>query len=358
MMMRMPVRAPGPTTKACTPRCFSHISSHCCVSRGTTEAMPTSSIASSSRRPCSEKNPCSRPAISSLVRWRTVARRHSLVISPAVRDADVRLGVADVHGEQHVRPPRRGRGRATGPRREGAHRDDVHAGLGQLAHALEAHAAGDLDESASRDERHGLADRGRVHVVEQDDRDAGGESLLELRRACRPRPRGCARAPRRRAQPPRPPRTPPAAATWLSLIIAPSNRPKRCGVPPPCTTACFSRARRPGVVLRVAAMRAVVPLVSATYRAVSVATPERRQRKLRPVRSAARMLANGPRTLGQRGAGDERLAVGHDRLRAAAPGPPARRSRQTPRGPTARPPLAPRRRATPGPGNTAPARSP
>src|SRR5450756_3225357 len=64
--------------------------------------------------------------------------------------------------------------------------------------------------------------------------------------------------------------------------MAPSNRPKRCGVPPPCTTARFSRARRPGVVLRVAAMRAVVPAVSATYRAVSVATPERRQRKLRP----------------------------------------------------------------------------
>ena len=61
---------------------------------------------------------------------------------------------------------------------------------------------------------------------------------------------------RRRPPPPRRRRR----ATWLSLIIAASKSPKRCGRPPPWTTACFSRARRPGVVLRVAAMRALVPV--------------------------------------------------------------------------------------------------
>ncbi len=41
--------------------------------------------------------------------------------------------------------------------------------------------------------------------------------------------------------------TPPAARTWLSLIIAASNRPKRCGRPPPWTTASLlegAQARR------------------------------------------------------------------------------------------------------------------
>ena len=48
-------------------------------------------------------------------------------------------------------------------------------------------------------------------------------------RACRPRPRAGGRARGRRAPRATAAATPPAAATWLSLIMAPSNSPKRCG---------------------------------------------------------------------------------------------------------------------------------
>src|SRR5882672_11489577 len=45
--------------------------------------------------------------------------------------------------------------------------------------------------------------------------------------------------------------TPPAAATWLSLIRIASHRPWRWLCPPPARTAARSRNRSPGVVLRV-----------------------------------------------------------------------------------------------------------
>ena len=46
---------------------------------------------------------------------------------------------------------------------------------------------------------------------------------------------------------------------WLSLIIATSYRPMRLLVPPPQRTAYFSRARSPGVVLRVSSTVRPVP---------------------------------------------------------------------------------------------------
>src|SRR4051794_10481554 len=64
--------------------------------------------------------------------------------------------------------------------------------------------------------------------------------------------------------------------------------------PPPAATAAFSSARRPGVVLRVSRMRAPLPATASTKRAVSVATPERWPRKLRPTRSAASSARAGP----------------------------------------------------------------
>src|SRR5659263_454784 len=50
-------------------------------------------------------------------------------------------------------------------------------------------------------------------------------------------------------------RTPPAASTWLSLTSAASDSDIRWLTPPPQRTAYFSRARRPGVVLRVSRIR-------------------------------------------------------------------------------------------------------
>ena len=54
-----------------------------------------------------------------------------------------------------------------------------------------------------------------------------------------------------------PARPRPRSAMWLSLISTASSRPKRWLMPPPQRTAYFSKARRPGVVLRVQTMRAL-----------------------------------------------------------------------------------------------------
>ena len=56
--------------------------------------------------------------------------------------------------------------------------------------------------------------------------------------------------------------TPPASAMWFSLMRIASKRPARWLVPPPSTTAAFSRPRRPGVVLRVS--RTVAPPPAST----------------------------------------------------------------------------------------------
>ena len=67
--------------------------------------------------------------------------------------------------------------------------------------------------------------------------------------------------------------TPPASATWLSLISIASSRPKRWLAPPPSRTASFSRMRRPGVVLRVQTILALWPSIASASERVAVATP-------------------------------------------------------------------------------------
>ena len=66
---------------------------------------------------------------------------------------------------------------------------------------------------------------------------------------------------------------PPAVRTarWLSLSITASESPKRWLCPPPHVTACFSSARRPGVVLRVShtRVRVMVPAGSLFARSTS-----------------------------------------------------------------------------------------
>src|SRR5690242_21830507 len=66
----------------------------------------------------------------------------------------------------------------------------------------------------------------------------------------------------------------PAASLWLSLIIATSYRPIRLFVPPPARTEYFSRARRPGVVLRVSRTVAPVPSSRWAQSHVWLATPD------------------------------------------------------------------------------------
>ncbi len=89
--------------------------------------------------------------------------------------------------------------------------------------------------------------------------------------------------------------TPPAATTWLSLTSAASDSAMRWFWPPPARTAYFSRARRPGVVLRVSRTRTPVPSTASTQRRVSVATPDRWQSRLSALRSAVSRARTGPR---------------------------------------------------------------
>ena len=83
---------------------------------------------------------------------------------------------------------------------------------------------------------------------------------------------------------------------WLSLTRMPSESEPRWFTPPPARTAAFSRARRPGVVLRVSRMRAW-PAAARTKRRVMLATPERWHRKFRAVRSAESTDGSGPSTV-------------------------------------------------------------
>ncbi len=80
--------------------------------------------------------------------------------------------------------------------------------------------------------------------------------------------------------------TPPAAITWLSLTRAASDSDMRWLAPPPQRTAYFSRARSPGVVLRVSRTVALVPSSASAQARVAVAMPDSRPSRLSALRSA------------------------------------------------------------------------
>mmetsp|Transcript_4905 Transcript_4905/g.12023 ORF Transcript_4905/g.12023 Transcript_4905/m.12023 type:complete len:298 (-) Transcript_4905:171-1064(-) len=92
--------------------------------------------------------------------------------------------------------------------------------------------------------------------------------------------------------------TPPAAVTWLSLIIIMSYSPMRWLCPPPMSTAHLSSSRSPGAVLRVSRILGECPpaVAAATMARVAVAIPDMRCMKLSATRSATRMDAAGPHT--------------------------------------------------------------
>ena len=90
--------------------------------------------------------------------------------------------------------------------------------------------------------------------------------------------------------------TPPAAATWLSLIKAASPSPIRWLRPPPHRTAYFSSTRSPGVVFLVSRTTAPVPSIASAQALVAVAIPDRWVRKLSIVRSAPSTAGAGPLT--------------------------------------------------------------
>ena len=105
--------------------------------------------------------------------------------------------------------------------------------------------------------------------------------------------------------------TPPAAATWLSLMRIASHSPARWLWPPPARTAARSSERSPGVVLRVSSRVTFGNGASASaYRRVSVAMPERRCRKLRAVRSPVSREPSGPTTFATSSSASSRAPSG------------------------------------------------
>ncbi len=84
--------------------------------------------------------------------------------------------------------------------------------------------------------------------------------------------------------------------------------------PPPASTAAFSNARRPGVVLRVSRILAPVPSTALTNRRVRVATPDSRWRKFSATRSAVRIPPARPRTVSTVSPADQGSAVAVLRL--------------------------------------------
>ena len=117
---------------------------------------------------------------------------------------------------------------------------------------------GRLGDRPAADHRDRAAQVVERHVVEQHGVDAGAQRLVELGQRVDLDLDLDEMADMRRARAGSPRATPPATATWLSLISTASSRPKRWLAPPPARTAYFSSERRPGVVLRVQTMRAFV----------------------------------------------------------------------------------------------------
>src|SRR2546426_730798 len=101
---------------------------------------------------------------------------------------------------------------------------------------------------------------------------------------------------------------------WFSLISTASWRPMRWLRPPPAATAAFSSDRSPGVVLRVSRIAVPVPATACTKRAVSVATPERWESRLSPVRSAASSARAGPLTTATSTGTESRHSLRWDKL--------------------------------------------
>ena len=88
-------------------------------------------------------------------------------------------------------------------------------------------------------------------------------------------------------------------ARWLSFTRTMSDSEPRWLAPPPARTAAFSRARSPGVVLRVSQtwVAGLAAATASTSSRVALATPDRWHRKFSAVRSAVSRVRSGARTV-------------------------------------------------------------
>ena len=152
-----------------------------------------------------EKTPTSRPAISSAGAVAHGGDAPVVHHAAVLHEADDRLRVADVDGEQHRVTPCPYRCPPSGRRSSGAHRDDVHAGGGEIAHVCRVTPPETSTTAPAADELDRRAHLSEGHVVQHDDRDATVERLLDLGerldlhldevRVAQPRPHALARRP-------------------------------------------------------------------------------------------------------------------------------------------------------------------
>ena len=151
---------------------------------------------------------------------------------------------------------------------------------------------------------------------------------------------------------------------WLSLTRIASYRPMRWLRPPPAATACFSSARRPGVVLRVSSTSTPVPAQLVDARAPSRSRcPTGAARKLSADALAGQQRARVALELSDRARAapratrpPARAALDARRAGRGAGTPPRRRRGRRPRpAPSAR---SARRRACPGSTTASVVRSP
>ena len=204
-----------------------------------------------------------------------------VVVGAGGEQSDHGLGVPDIDGEQHSVVPfsvvdviadRSGRSRINPTGRS----IDVEA---EVEHRRRMGESPDRDEvSPGRGQRR-RGRRGR-RLPDTSTRMPPPGRVRHGRHRPPPRRRTCCRASRRWHRPPRPrrpvragrtrprpsgratgagrrtrPRRWTSPARWLSLTRTASESPPRWLWPPPARTAAFSRARSPGVVLRVSSIR-------------------------------------------------------------------------------------------------------
>ena len=199
---------------------------------------------------------------------------------------------------------------------ERTHRDPFYPGLRPRPERLEGHPPARLKARPAGN----LGDRGAqllvIHVVEKQPLSAGREGLvdllavMDLHLECARQLR-CGLAGTKIAC-----ATPPAAAMWFSLIRIASYSPARWLLAPPAATAAFSRARSPGVVLRVSSTVAAVPCTARAASAAIVATPDRCARKFRAVRSAGEQGTRSSLDAQHRAAPLAPLSLRHQALEA------------------------------------------
>ena len=163
------------------PRCFSHISTHCCVSRGTTEAMPTSSTTSRSRASLQREEPLQQPG--DLVAGAVPHGGHAPLVDHGAARPSRRCGVCVLPTSttsSTVRPPGRGPRSIQGARVVSAPTEMTSTPASASSRTRSRRTPPETSTTARPATRATAWRTAGVHVVEQHDGRAAGERLVQL----------------------------------------------------------------------------------------------------------------------------------------------------------------------------------